>query len=107
MPQAVPLIEDVIVEYAGTYASVAAYVVAAAAIVLINKFAQKKAGSGQLPINVTVRSTVAPRKIALGTRRLSGSIIFVGLSGPNNKYLYYVVAWAGNTRQMLADLWLD
>lgn len=106
MPQALPFIGVT----AGTAAAIGA-VVAILAKPLVNflvtSLLTKKPGQASAPVNVTIRSTVAPRRLVLGRTRAAGSIVFVRCSGTNNKYLWYVVAYAGHQCSDVTDLWLD
>lgn len=91
--------------YAVTYA-VASYAISAG----IGKLTQaltKKPGAGIAPINISVRSTVSPRRIAFGTVRSGGAIVFVRTSGSKSKYLWYVVVYEGHQCHALKDAWLD
>lgn len=104
MPAAIPYIAQAI----GTaFASVAGYAAAAAALTLVQRSLTKKPGQGATPLNITVRSTVAPRRLLFGTVRAAGSMLFVRTSGSNSKYLWYVVAYAGHQCSALKDLYLD
>lgn len=67
------------------------------------------------PVNVTVRNTVANRRIVFGTARAGGSIVFYGAGsdgvnpdyGSTNKFLFYVVAFTGHQVQAIRDVWID
>jgi hypothetical protein len=59
------------------------------------------------PLNVTVRGTVEFRRLIFGTRRAGGVLVFYGVSGTDNKYLWYVIAYAGHQSSAFSDFWLD
>lgn len=59
------------------------------------------------PINVTLRGTVEPRRLIFGTRRAGGVLVFYGTSGTDNKYLWYVIAYAGHQSNAFSDFWID
>lgn len=67
------------------------------------------------PVNVTVRNTVANRRIVFGTVRAGGSIVFYGAGsdgvnpdlGSTNRFLFYVVAFTGHQVQAIRDVWID
>lgn len=67
------------------------------------------------PVNVTIRNTVANRRVIFGTARAGGSIVFYGAGGDgtnpdyNNtfKFLYYVVAFTGHQVNAIRDVWVD
>jgi hypothetical protein len=59
------------------------------------------------PINVTVRGTVEYRRLVFGRRRVGGVLVFYGVSGTNNQYLWYVIAYAGHQSSAFGDFWLD
>lgn len=106
MPQAVPFI----VGAAGATSALAAAGIAllqTAALGLIQRALMKKPGSGSFPLNITIRSTVAARRLVWGTVRAGGAILFVGTSGTKEKYLWFVVAYAGHQCEALKDLYLD
>ena len=46
---------------------------------------------------------VSPSEAAIASR--GGAILFVKCAGENNKYLYYVVAYAGHRDDELAHTW--
>jgi hypothetical protein len=100
MPQAIP--------YIIAFAKAAApYLLRAAAMALIQKALIKKPNPGAFPLNVTVRSTIAARRLVFGTVRASGAMVFCATSGSNNKHLWYVIAYAGHQCSALKDLYLD
>jgi len=103
MPQAVPFI----VAGARALARVGVQLLKVGAMTLIQKALTKRPGQGMTPLNVTARSTIASRKIIWGTVRAGGALLFVKTSGTNNKYLWYVVAYAGHQCTALKDLYLD
>jgi hypothetical protein len=59
------------------------------------------------PINVTLRGTVEPRRLVFGRRRVGGVMVFYGASGTDNKYLWYVIAYAGHQSTAFSDFWID
>lgn len=67
----------------------------------------KKAGSGT-PSSQTlmIRSTKAPREIVYGEVRKSGVLVFQGVSGSSNRFLWYVLAVAGHQVDSITDVWL-
>lgn len=63
--------------------------------------------AGPPPINLTVRGTVEFRRLVFGTRRVGGVLVFYGVSGTNNEFLWYVIAYAGHQSSAYGDFWLD
>jgi len=59
------------------------------------------------PLNVTLRGTVEFRRIVFGRCRCGGVLVFYGTSGTDNKYLWYVIAYAGHQSSAFSDFWLD
>lgn len=59
------------------------------------------------PINVTIRGTIEFRRVVMGTCRAGGVLVFYGTSGTNNKYLWYVIAYAGHQSYAFSDFWID
>jgi hypothetical protein len=104
MPQAIPVIAQVV---AAATASAIGYIATAAVLTYAAKSLFKSGGRGAPPINVTIRSTIAPRTIVLGRVRVGGAILYVNTSGNKNKYLWYVVAYAGHQCNDAQDAWLD
>ena len=103
MPAAIPYVVEIVGEAFGM--SAIGQLLVAAALTLLAKALIKEPGRGSFPINTTVRSTVPDVKIILGTVRASGSILFCDLSGTNNEYLWYVVAWAGHDCREIKHAW--
>jgi len=62
---------------------------------------------GRLPENVTIRSTVPDRQLIAGEARSGGALVYANTSGTNNKYLWFVVAYASHQCNALKDAWLD
>ena len=102
------------------FKAVAAFVIGKGAVatlvrtVLINvtigklsKLLTKKPRVDVPPINVTVRNPVENRRLVFGTVRCGGTFAFIGASGDNNKYLWYVVVFAGHQVHAIRDVWLD
>lgn len=104
MPQAIPYIAQAIAAITESYV---AYIAVTVALTYAAKALTKSSGRGAPPINVTVRSTVAPRTLVLGRIRRGGEMLFASTSGTKNKYLWYVVAYAGHQCNDLQDCWLD
>lgn len=73
----------------------------------ISKLLTKKPRVEVPPINVTVRNPVENRRIVFGTVRCGGTFAFIGASGTNNKYLWYVIVFAGHQVHAIRDVWLD
>lgn len=63
------------------------------------------------PIQVMVRSTIEFRRIVLGKQRCHGALVYYRTSSPNsdevNKYLWYVVVFAGHQCNSITDIWID
>lgn len=64
------------------------------------------------PQNVTVRTSVEPRRIVLGERRVGGALVFYGTStsvagGTAGDVLWYVVVYAGHQVDQISHIWLD
>jgi hypothetical protein len=59
------------------------------------------------PLNITVRGTIEYRRLVFGRRRCGGVLVFYGTSGAENKYLWYVIAYAGHQCSAFGDFWLD
>ena len=74
---------------------------------LVLRALTKTPKQGGLPINVTLRSTVAARQVIIGQVRASGAFIDYGCSGSGNKYLWYVIAWAGHQTEDALDGYID
>lgn len=109
MPQAVPFIAKGIAWLAGKtlIATVVRTILINTALGLISKALTKKPRQHAPPINVTVNNPVENRRIVFGRVRVGGNFVFVGTSGDNNKYLWYVVALAGHQVADITDVWLD
>ena len=128
MPQAIPAIAGWVGWAVGAITSsgiaayvafsVTTYVVQAALIsVAMKAFSggsgSRSAGGGtldNLPANVTVRDTVAFRRIVYGTRRVAGAVVFIGsssTSGSTNNRLTYIIALAGHQVAAIRDIWID
>ncbi len=119
MPQAIPIFGYIGGYAAATISAATGLSLLAAATlidtVLINialglvskALGPKSAGGNRAPINVTVRGTTVSRSVILGTTRAGGSVVFYGCSGTNNKYLHYVVAYAGHQCNAVKDIWLE
>jgi hypothetical protein len=73
--------------------------------------AGKRKRDPKAPINVTVRSTSEYRRVVFGERRVHGSMVYYRTSSPNsdnaNKYLWYVVVFAGHQVEEISDVWID
>lgn len=76
------------------------------ASVAVSAFAKTPRNSPS-PLNITVRGTVEYRRLVFGTRRVGGVLVFYGVSGSENKYLWYVIAYAGHQSSAFGDFWLD
>lgn len=105
-----------ILEAAGATAGVAA---AAAIIqsVLINlalgflaKKLAKRPDNSVPPLNVTIRNTIEPRHLIVGTRRTGGVLVFYGgtsTGGSKRDLLWYVIVFAGHQVSAIHDIWFD
>src|SRR5688572_7890492 len=109
MPQAVAGAAAAI----GTFFASTAAVAVLVKTILINvalgalaKALSKKPRTTEPPINVTIRNTVENRRLIFGTRRAGGSFVFYTTSGTDNKYLWYVIVYAGHQCQAIRDVWL-
>lgn len=101
MPQAIPV---------GVYyfiGEVAVNFLINVALSYIVSYVTKPPEHGRLPENVTIRSTVPDRAIVAGEARCGGALLYANLSGTNNKYLWFVVAYASHQCNALKDAWLD
>ena len=106
MPQALAVvIGNVVGAVVGS--AVVGAIVQAGVMALLTRFLTKRPGAQWFPLNVTVRSTVAPRRLLFGTVRAAGAALFIRTSGSNNQYLHYVIAYAGHQCSAMKDLYLD
>jgi hypothetical protein len=77
--------------------------------VLIRKLSKRNEG-GAPELNITLRTTIEPRHIVLGTRRTAGVLAFYGTSssgGATKDYLWYVIVMAGHQCSAMGDVYLD
>lgn len=64
------------------------------------------------PQNVTVRTSVEPRRLVLGERRVGGALVFYGTSasvagGTAGDWLWYVIVYAGHQVDAITHVYLD
>jgi len=107
MPQFIPIIAIAVAEGASIYVTVALILVQVALGYLSKLLADSPPKYSAPVINVTVRGTIENRHLVFGRRRAAGVLVFYGVSGANNKYLWYVVAVAGHQVSAIADCWID
>lgn len=105
MPQAIPYIAQAIATYFGV--STIGQIIITVALTLAARALTKKPGQGAFPLNVSIRSTIAGRRLVLGTTRAGGCVVFAKTSGTKNQFLWYVVVYAGHQCSALKDAWLD
>ena len=55
----------------------------------------------------TVRGTIEPQKVVYGQALVSGPILFVGVSGTDNRDLYHAIALTGHECQSITDIHFD
>lgn len=76
----------------------------------LGKIAQSLSGDaknfGPAPQTVTVRGTIEPRRIIYGEVRTAGVVTYIGTTGSDNEYLWYVIALAGHQCESISDVWL-
>lgn len=56
---------------------------------------------------VTKKETLGTRKVVIGNVRVGGNIVYQAVSGTNNRYLHYIVAFSGDTAHYLESIYLD
>lgn len=72
---------------------------------VLSKALTRKPKTQAPPINVTVRNPVENRRLLFGTVRSGGAIVFYDVSGVGNKYLWYVIVYAGHQVADIRDVW--
>ena len=55
----------------------------------------------------TVRGTIEPQKVVYGQALVSGPILFVGVSGTENRDLYHAIALTGHECESITDIHFD
>ena len=55
----------------------------------------------------TVRGTIEPQKLVYGQALVSGPILFVGVSGSDNRDLYHAIALTGHECESITDIHFD
>ena len=55
----------------------------------------------------TVRGTIEPQKVVYGQALVSGPILFVGVSGTDNRDLYHAIALTGHECESITDIHFD
>ena len=56
---------------------------------------------------ITKKETLGARKVVVGNTRVGGNIVYQAVSGTNNRYLHYIVAFSGDTADYLESIYLD
>jgi hypothetical protein len=97
---------------AAAYAAVIQTILINVALGYLSKKLAKRPDNVVPPINVTVRNSIEPRRIILGTRRTGGVLDFFGTSSssssvPTADILWYVIVLAGHQVSAIKDVWLD
>lgn len=115
MPQALPALKVIgaWLVSEGVVATIVRAILINVALGALSRALTKKPGVSKPPINVTVRNPVENRHMVFGTVRASGSFAFYDVSSDpagsygNNKWLWYVVVYAGHQCADIRDVWLD
>jgi hypothetical protein len=74
---------------------------------LVSKALFKKPRGMAPPINVTVRNAVESRRLLFGTMRAGGTFVYFNVSGVDDRYLWYVIVYAGHQVAAIKDVWFD
>lgn len=64
-------------------------------------------GPGRAPIELQANWSTEPGPMIFGQRRVAGVVQFVDTSGPENKTLHYVIAYARHQCEEISDVWFD
>lgn len=109
MPQAVPALAAIGSWLVGgtIVANIVGAILINVALGALSKALAKKPKVNEPAINVTIRNTTENRRLVFGTQRCGGSFIYYDVSGTENKYLWYVIAYAGHQVEDIRDVWLD
>ena len=114
MPQALPLIASSVAAKLGATVFVQTIVAIAASLTVAEyqksrarRDARSAAAAAARARTVTVRSGVAPRKLALGTVRLSGPLMYAEFVGADEEYFDSIVALTHGEIAELVGVYLD
>ena len=117
MPQAIPAAiaaaKAALAAKTGLELAILAAKAAALVVTVASSIGARRRGldQGTPRHDVTVRSTVAPRKIIYGTARSSGPIVYANVrpepGSNNNSELWAVIAVAGHEVDSITDAWID